>query len=116
MEKIRTDKFAPKTPEAEARQRAHQFGQPNGNTPQYKAGGSMRAFYNWCENVATENELNEYVSNETNPKARRKFVAALMNCTRIQDFFELTNQTHGYPKQIVETQELPPINCEIFGD
>lgn len=115
-QETRTDKYKPRTPEADARQRAHWFGADGGNKPMPSIGGSMRMFYKWCESVATADELKAYVNDDANPAARRKFVAALMNCERVQDFFDLTNQTHGYPKQVVETTELPPINCEVFGD
>lgn len=108
--------YTPRTEEALAKQREHWFGAPNGNIPQPAIGGSMRAFYKWCESVATAKELKDYAADEQNPAARRRFVAALMGCERVQDFFDLTNQTHGYPKQVVETTELPPINCEVFGD
>lgn len=102
---------------AEEREKKHQFGQPEGN----KRGNpsvavSQREFYRWCETIATEDELRAYVRDASKPMARRKFVASLMQCDRVQDFFDLTNQTHGQPKQVVEVQELPVINCSIFGD
>lgn len=102
--------------EARQREREHWFGQPNGNKPNPFLGGSMRTFYQWCESKATEQELREYAMDESKPAARRKFVLALLGCERVQDFFDLTNQTHGQPKQVVEVQELPSIDCKIFGD
>lgn len=102
--------------EARERERAHWFGQPNGNKPSPSAGGSMRQFYAWCENAATLEDLKAYANDETKPAARRKFVQALMGCERVQDFFELTNQTHGQPKQTIEMQDLPAIDCKVFGD
>ena len=65
--------------------------------------------------AATLDELKAYARDENNPATRRRFVRALMKCERVQDFFDLTNQTHGQPKQVVEFQELPPIDMEVFG-
>lgn len=103
-----------KSPEAAARERAHQFGQPNGNPigDPHKA-GSQRAFYAWCEKVATRDELEAYVRDESNPYARRKFVQALKKCQTVQDFFDLTNQTHGMPKQVIEQTDLPRIEITL---
>lgn len=99
------------------RERLHQFGQPLANrSGDPNAAGRMRAFYDWCENKATVEELEEYVRDESNPAARRRFVQALMKCSRVQDFFDLTNQTHGAPKQVIEVQDLPAIDCSVFGD
>lgn len=96
--------------ESEARERRHQFGQPEGN----KIGDSknainQREFYRWCESKASEAELKEYVKNESNPYARRRFVASLVKCETVQDFFDLTNQTHGQPKQVIEQTTLPDV-------
>jgi len=103
-----------KSEESAARERAHQFGQPNGNkqcAPSTAA--SQRAFYRWVETNATEQELREYVENAENPVARRKFITALMGCHTVQDFFDLTNQTHGLPKQVVEQTNLPAVNIVL---
>lgn len=106
-----------KSEEARLRERRHQFGQPEGNKRgDPNAAARMRAFYDWCENVATLDELEAYANDETKPAARRRFVMALMKCDRVQDFFDLTNQTHGAPKQVVEVQDLPTIDCKVFGD
>lgn len=72
---------------------------------------NQRDFYRWCESKASEEELREYIKNKDNPMARRKFVAALVKCETVQDFFDLTNQTHGQPKQVIEQTNLP--NIEI---
>lgn len=108
-----------KTPEAAERERAHQFGQPGGNK-QYKwdsdtgkAARNQREFYKWCESVATRAELEAYARDEANPYARRKFVQALTNCEAVQDFFDLTNQTHGQPKQVVEQVEAPTVIIDL---
>lgn len=103
-----------KSPEAAAREREHQFGQPNGNKigDPVKA-GSQRAFYAWCEKDATENQLTDYILDDKNPIARRRFAAALLKCNTVQDFFDLTNQTHGMPKQVVEQTDLPRINIVL---
>lgn len=103
-----------KSEEARQRERTHWFGQPNGNQIGDPAkAGSQRAFYAWCEKEATESELREYVLNESNPMARRKFVAALMQCNTVQDFFDLTNQTHGQPKQVIEQTTLPAVQIVL---
>lgn len=103
-----------KSPEAAARERAHQFGQPNGNPigDPHKA-GSQRAFYAWCESEATEDELKAYVLDESKPYARRKFVQSLVQCNTVQDFFDLTNQTHGQPKQVIEQTQLPTVEIVL---
>lgn len=105
-----------KSEEAREREREHWFGQPNGNKPTHAIGGSMRQFYQWCESVATLDELKQYANDESKPAARRKFVQALVKCERVQDFFDLTNQTHGQPKQVIDVQNLPAIDCSVFGD
>jgi hypothetical protein len=103
-----------KSEESAARERAHQFGQPNGNKPcAPSTAASQRAFYRWVETNATEQELQDYVRDERNPYARRKFVAALQRCGTVQDFFDLTNQTHGMPKQVIEQTDLPRINIVL---
>lgn len=99
------------------REQKHQFGQPEANRRgDPTAAGRMRAFYDWCENIATIKELKAYAKDESKPAARRRFVQALMKCERVQDFFDLTNQTHGAPKQTIEVQDLPTIDCKVFGD
>lgn len=106
-----------KSEEARERERAHWFGAPNGNPKgDPRAAGSQRAFYAWCESQATEQELKEYVKDNTKPYARRKFVAALNQCETVQDFFDLTNQTHGQPKQVIETVEAPTVIIDLNGD
>ena len=108
---------APKTPEAAARVRAHQFGQPGGNKRHpITAAVAQRDFYRWVECEATEAELNAYVADESNPYVRRKFVAAMTSTKKVEDHFALANQVHGAPKQPIELQELPKIECHVFGD
>ena len=103
-----------KSEESAARERAHQFGQPNGNKPcTPSTAASQRAFYRWVETIATEQELTDYVKDARNPYARRKFVAALHRCCTVQDFFDLTNQTHGMPKQVIEETSLPAIEIVL---
>lgn len=103
-----------KSPEAAERERRHQFGQPEGNKicDQSKA-TNQREFYRWCESKASEEELRAYVKDTSNPMARRKFVAALVKCETVQDFFDLTNQTHGQPKQVIEQTNLPQIEIVL---
>lgn len=108
---------APKTPEAAARVRAHQFGQPGGNKRHpITAAVAQRDFYRWVECEATEAELKAYVADESNPYVRRKFVAAMTSTKKVEDHFALANQVHGAPKQPIELQELPKIECHVFGD
>lgn len=102
--------------QARLNEKKHQFGQPDANRRGNPTAASrMRAFYDWCENKATLDELKAYARDENNPATRRRFVRALMKCERVQDFFDLTNQTHGQPKQVVEFQELPSIDMSVFG-
>lgn len=103
-----------KNEEARERERAHWFGQPNGNKiGDPVAAGSQRAFYAWCEKEATEAQLRDYALDTSKPMARRKFVAALMQCNTVQDFFDLTNQTHGQPKQVIEQTNLPTVEIVL---
>ena len=100
-----------KSPEAEARERAHQFGQPNGNDIcDPRVATNQREFYRWAEGKATEEELREYLADKSKPFARRHFVELLLTkCETLQDTFDLTNQTHGQPKQVIEQTQLPDI-------
>lgn len=103
-----------KSPEAEAREKRHQFGQPEANKQcDPRKAVNQRDFYRWCESQATEQELKEYVKDNTKPYARRKFVAALNQCETVQDFFDLTNQTHGQPKQVIEAVEAPTVIIDL---
>lgn len=103
-----------KSPEAAERERRHQFGQPEGNKQGNPSTAvNQREFYRWCESQATEQEMREYVKDESKPMARRKFVAALMGCNTVQDFFDLTNQTHGQPKQVIEQTNLPDVRVVL---
>ena len=78
-----------KSEEARAREALHQFGgkEPNPSGKQ---------------SVATQEELEKYVANKTNPYARRKFIQAITGTVTMHEFFELTDQTHGKPKEQVE--------------
>lgn len=103
-----------KSPEAAERERKHQFGQPGANPiGNPSTAVNQREFYRWCETKATEEELREYVRDESKPMARRKFVAALVKCETVQDFFDLTNQTHGQPKQVIEQTNLPDVRVVL---
>lgn len=104
-----------KSDEARQREQAHWFGREGGNVPcKISEARNQRTFYRWCECDATEEQLKDYVLNKENPLARRKFVAALLKCIKVQDFFELTNQTSGMPKQSVsfDAPEQIKINFE----
>lgn len=92
-----------KSEETKARESAHHFGANGGNKiGNPSAAAKQREFYRWVENVATERDLLDYAADESKPAARRRFVRALFKCKRIQDFFDLTNQIHGKPKEQVE--------------
>lgn len=102
------------SPEAAERERRHQFGQPDGNKlGDPRKAVNQRDFYRWAESKATEEELKAYVNDANNPFARRRFVAALVKCNTVQDFFDLTNQTHGQPKQVIEQTNLPEVNIVL---
>lgn len=117
METKKRKSREPKTPEAAARMRKHQFGQPEGNKRgSQSVATSQREFYRWVETQATQEELQAYASDVTKPYARRKFIMALQKVGNLSDFFEMTNQTHGQPKQQIEVSELPKIECKVFGD
>ena len=106
-----------KSAESKAKERAHHFGQPGGNPicPQSLA-ANQREFYRWAETVATEQELRAYSADESNPYARRKFVDLLLSPAEdMESMFALTNQTHGAPKQPIEVQSLPKVECDFFG-
>ena len=99
-----------KSPEAEVRKRKHQFGQPDANpSGNQSVAVAQREFYRWCETQATQAELQAYVNDLTKPFSRRNFVRALISCKTMHDFFELTNQTHGLPKQVVEQTNLTDV-------
>ena len=103
-----------KSEESRQREAAHWFGAPNGNpTGNPKVAANQRLFYKWCEAQATEEELRAYVLDESKPYARRRFVASLVKCETVQDFFDLTNQTHGQPKQVIEQTNLPAIEIVL---
>ena len=103
-----------KSDEARKRESAHWFGQPNGNPiGDPRKAVNQREFYRWCESEATEDELKAYVLDESKPYARRKFVQSLVQCNTVQDFFDLTNQTHGQPKQVIEQTNLPTVEIVL---
>ena len=103
-------------PEKLANQRRHQFGQPLANpSGNQSAATNQREFYRWAETIATEEELRKYSADKSNPYARRKFVNLLLAPAEdMTDMFALTNQTHGQPKQPIEGQSLPKVECEFF--
>ena len=92
-----------KSEESKARESAHWFGSDGGNKiGKQSTATDQREFYRWVETKATRAELMAYSEDESKPQARRMFVSALLKCERVQDFFDLTNQTHGKPKEQVE--------------
>lgn len=103
-----------KSEEARKRESAHWFGREGGNNVgDPRKAVDQRKFYAWCESEASEEELRAYVTDMSKPAARRKFVSALMQCNTVQDFFDLTNQTHGQPKQVIEQTNLPAIEIVL---
>lgn len=76
----------------------------------------MRDFYRWVESEATQEELTNYANDETKPYVRRKFVQAMTAANTPQDFFDLTNQTHGQPKQVIETVDAPTVIIDLGDD
>lgn len=105
-----------KSPEAAAREKAHQFGQPGGNKPAdiHEARG-MREFYRWAEN-ATEEQVAAFINDKTKPYFKRKFLKIMSAANTPQDYFDLTNQTHGAPKQVIETVDAPTIVIDLGED
>jgi hypothetical protein len=106
-----------KSKESAARERAHQFGQPGGNPIcSQSVAANQRAFYRWVETEATEDELKAYVQDKTKPAIRRNFVDACLNAINKLDpglYFDLTNQTHGQPKQVIEQTNLPSVEIVL---
>lgn len=105
-----------KSEESKAREAAHHFGKKGGNPicPQSIA-ANQREFYRWAECKATEEELRAYFADKEKPYARRRFVEMLLSpALEIDSMFALTNQTHGAPKQPIEVESLPKVECEFF--
>lgn len=97
--------------------KATQFGQPGGN-PQCpgSVAANQREFYRWVESKATREELEAYATDEGKPAMRRNFVTACLDAMNKRDpklYFELTNQTHGLPKQVVEQTTLPEVTIVL---
>ena len=93
--------------------RKTQFGQPGGNIPApFNVAVNQREFYRWVESKATRAELEAYAKDESKPAMRRQFVEACLNAMNAGDpslYFDLTNQTHGLPKQVIEQTNLPEV-------
>lgn len=97
--------------------KATQFGQPGGN-PQCpgSVAANQREFYRWVESKATKEELEAYAADEDKPAMRRNFVTACLDAMNQRDpklYFDLTNQTHGLPKQVVEQTALPEVTIVL---
>lgn len=106
----------PKTAEAAARVKEHQFGQPNGNRRgDPSAATAQREFYRWVMTKATEEELNAYLRDKSNPMFRRSFIRTWLKSDQVGDYIMVTNQIYGMPRQEVEVQSLPQLNCNVFG-
>lgn len=103
-----------KSEESRQREQSHWFGAPNGNTPySLTEARNQRSFYRWCETQATEAELKEYVKNVENPIVRRRFVKALLKCNNVTDYFAMTNQTQGLPRQEITLSAPEQIKIEF---
>jgi hypothetical protein len=116
MTKAKTKKIPPTAygqPGGNQPGRATQFGQPGGNPPcQGSVAANQREFYRWVESRASEEELKADAADKTKPAMRRNFVKAVLNTINAGDpglYFDLTNQTHGLPKQTVEQTSLPEV-------
>ncbi len=94
-----------------------QFGQPNGNPicPP-RAATAQREFYKWALQIATEEELQAYLNDPKTPFFRKKFIMAVKASQKVGDYLDITNQIYGLPKQTIDVQNLPPIDCTVFGD
>lgn len=100
---------------AEARERAHQFGQPEAN-PQGNPGAAVdvRKFLRWAETEATEEELRAYAADKANPYLKRRTCELILNKLRnVRDLAEVMNQTHGLPKQVIEQTNLPEVKIVL---
>lgn len=90
------------------------FGQPRANPSGNQSTAALqRAFYRWVEAEATEDELQAYVRDKSKPLVRRRFIQVFLKAESVRDFCEVTNQTHGQPKQVVETTALPAIKITL---
>lgn len=86
------------------------FGQPRANrTGNPSTAVAQREFYRWVECRATEDELKAYVNDKGKPLIRRRFIDVFLRADSVRDFCEITNQTHGAPKQIVEQTNLTDV-------
>ena len=104
----------PKTPEAAARERAHQFGQKDGNPIfNINEAQNIRHFFAWVLNKATQEELTAYYADKSNPALRRSFVKRVMDESSLQDIYSCVNQAHGLPKQEVAVNPLPDLHITI---
>lgn len=104
----------PNSEEAENRQAETRFGGVRGNPQCHNSmARNQRIFYAWVETEASIEELQAYADDVSKPIIRRNFVKAMLKCKKAQDFFDLTNQTHGLPKQQIEITELPTIEINF---
>lgn len=115
MEKKQRKKREYRSEETRAKESAHWLGKGNPICPQRTA-VAQREFYKWALQTATQEELEEYVKDESKPYFRRAFIMKFKASETVGDYLNVTNQVYGMPKQTIETQELPPINCAVFGD
>lgn len=74
---------------------------------------AQREFYRWVECTATEEELKAYVKDKSKPLIRRRFIDVFLRAESVRDFCEITNQTHGAPKQQIEMTQLPDVRIVL---
>lgn len=104
-----------KNDDSRQREQAHWFGAEGGNARcPLSVAREQRLFYKWVLTEATERELQDYLSADDVPYARKKFIKSILNAVKVNDFCEITNQIYGIPKQQIEVQNLPPINLQVF--
>lgn len=90
------------------------FGQPRANrSGNPSTAVAQREFYRWVESKATEDELQAYIRDKSKPLIRRRFISVFLNAETVRDFCEVTNQTHGAPKQVIEQTNLPDIRIKL---
>lgn len=105
------------SPEAAERERRHQFGQPEGNKQCDPSKAlNQRQFYAWVESQATLAELEAYLKDPSRPAARQRFIAVYLAAQEVSDFCQISNQTHGMPKQVVEAVTPPVIRIDLSGE
>lgn len=101
--------------EKQANIERHQFGRPEANpTGKPADAGAMRAFFMWLSQ-ASEAEITDFVANQSKPLVMRRYAQKMIQEGSIKDMHDFTEQIAGKPKQVIDVQNLPEINCTAFG-